>query len=757
MCQLYGCTAIRSMIAAAGCVFASACGGGGSSSGSNSSATATNSTASIAAISPTTTAWNSAAFTLTVTGSGFDQTSVVQWNGYPRTTTYVNSNELTVSIPATDTLQAGTDQVTVTGSSAQMSNAVPFVIPCVLAQDTPASTQTRARLGAFYFDGWSGSLSNFHFTGLVNSPYSGREPLSGWQDNTACAVEQQLAWAHAFGLSFFVFDWSFKASVFDQSGEDLNSAFKITRTLANRHGMQYAIAYGNGCPFCITNSADWTSTVQEWVGYMKDPDYVRVNGKPLLVVLNPNEMHQAFGPSAAVQAKFGELRAVAQAQGLGGVTIVACISLPDGAPEQDGLFPDLSMEAADSYDAVTTYGYGFGFPLTLAGAQPFSALASTGQWLWGEYARKSPLPAIPDAMPGSDNRSPEGDHEPGRPLFWFTRTPPEVAAFVNDSIVWAESNPQVRMEPAPAPPMVIMTAWNELGNGAYLVPTVDDGTSFGDAIGQMLATPSAQVRTVLTLSDSGPSDPNRHLSGKLVDAGGAPIANATIALVETPANGVPATYQLSGQVPSGAALGTVALRINVMDPVTLWPGYFPAGPGPGMSNVSVYQVSFVQDDGAQRVVNGNFALGAQGWRLNGQSQIVSSDQGAGQMMQAIASPTQFATLDSALFPIVAGGSFNLSITARIATAALSSGYFLVAFQDASGTGNYLDIPGPSPGALKAESIPFTPGNDPLGPATTDASGSFLLSISALYGTTLTATAAYAGDAQHWPAYVQVSP
>jgi hypothetical protein len=665
-------------------------------------------------------------------------------------TAFVSSTQLTAKVTSVDTLAAGTQAVTVVnpGASPISSAAAQFNVPCVLAAPTPASAQTRVRLGAYYFDGWSGSLSNFHFMGLVDSPYAGREPLSGWRDNTPCAVEQQLAWAHAFGLSFFVFDWYFNASAVDP-GEDLNSAFKITRALPNRHGMQYAILYVNQDPFIIKNSADWTTTVGEWVGYMKDPDYVRVNGKPLLIVISLYGLRQTLGSSAAVQAKFAELRAAAQAKGLPGVTIVGGIDVPDGAPEQDGLFPDLSMAVADSYDAVTTYGYGFGFPLTLTGAQPFSALASTGHWIWGEYARKSPLPVIPDAVPGTDNRSPEGDHEPGRPLYWFTRTPLELAAFVNDGIVWAESNPQVRMEPAPAPPMVIMTAWNELGNGAYLVPTVDDGTSFGDAIGTMLATPSGQVRTVLTLSDSGPSDPNRHLSGKLVDANGAPVANATVALAETPANGVPAAYLLSGQVPAGSAFGSVAFRINASDALTLWPGFFPAGPG--TSDVSVYQVSFTQSDGMERVVDGNFAAPLTGWTLKGQSQIAASDVGAGQMVSVNATPSQFATLDSALFPVVAGGAFNVAITARIATESLSSGSFIVSFQDASGTGTYLDIPGPSAGALKAESIPFTAGNVSLGPVTTDASGSFLLSISALNGTALTATAAYAGDAQHWPA------
>jgi hypothetical protein len=671
-------------------------------------------------------------------------------------TAFVSNTQLTAKVAAVNTLAAGSQSVTVVnpGSGSAASAAAQFNIPCVIAALTPASGQARARLGAYYFDGWSGPLSNFHFMGLVNSPYAGREPLSGWRDNTACAVEQQLAWAHAFGLSFFVFDWYFNASAVDP-GEDLNSAFKITRALPNRHGMQYALLYVNQDPFIIKTSADWTTTVREWVGYMKDPDYVRVNGKPLLIVISLFGMRQTLGSSAAVQARFAELRAAAQAQGLPGVTIVGGIDIPDGAPEQDGLFPDLSMAVADSYDAVSTYGYGFGVPLTVAGGQPFSVLASTGHWIWGEYGRKSLLPVIPDVVPGTDARSPEGDHEPGRPTYWFTRTPQELAAFVNDSIGWAESNPQVRMEPAPAPPMVIMTAWNELGNGAYLVPTVDDGTGFGEAIATMLVTPSAQVRTVLTLSDSGPADPNRYLSGKLSDAGGAPIPNATVALAETPASGAATTYQLSGQVPAGSAFGSVALRINVSDPVTLWPGFFPAGPG--TSNVSVYQVSFKQSDGMERVIDGNFAPPASGWSLNGESHIQPSDMSSGQMVYVNAAPSQFATLDSALFPVVAGGTFDLAITARIATESLSSGNFIVSFQDATGTGTYLDIPAPSAGALKAESIPFTPVMLPVGSATTDASGSFRLGLSGLSGVTLRASAAYPGDAQHWPAVARTTP
>lgn len=70
------------------------------------------------------------AFTLTVTGSGFVSTSVVNWNGSPRTTTLVTSEKLTAAILATDVAKAGSAFVTVTNPApgGGTSNSVIFPI-----------------------------------------------------------------------------------------------------------------------------------------------------------------------------------------------------------------------------------------------------------------------------------------------------------------------------------------------------------------------------------------------------------------------------------------------------------------------------------------------------------------------------------------------------------------------------------------------------------------------------------------------------
>ena len=317
---------------------------------------------------------------MTVNGSNFSAGSAVQWNGANLPTAFVSSSQLTTQISADDIAVAGTEDVSVANAApnAAASNSVQFTIPCVLAAAGPASSQTRARLGAFYFDGWAGPLSSYHLSQVDTPAYQNQQPLSGWRDDNSCAVEQALAWAQSFGINFFVFDWYYNALV-NSPTENLNSAIEITRALPDRHGMQFAILYVNGDPFVIA-PADWASAFTEWIGYMKDPAYLLVNGKPYFGVYDVRRMRQTFGSSAAVKAALDQLRAAAQAHGLPGVYAVGHFFIPDGAPQEDGLFPDLSSAQADGYDAVSTYGYAFSVPLGLSGAQPYSVLADTGQW-----------------------------------------------------------------------------------------------------------------------------------------------------------------------------------------------------------------------------------------------------------------------------------------------------------------------------------------------------------------------------------------
>jgi hypothetical protein len=68
----------------------------------------------ISSLAPTAIAPGSAAFTLTVEGGNFTASSVVNWNGSARATTFVDAGEITAAIAAADVASQGTATITVT-------------------------------------------------------------------------------------------------------------------------------------------------------------------------------------------------------------------------------------------------------------------------------------------------------------------------------------------------------------------------------------------------------------------------------------------------------------------------------------------------------------------------------------------------------------------------------------------------------------------------------------------------------------------
>ena len=67
----------------------------------------------ISGVSPAFTSAGGAAFTLTVSGSGFSAGSTIYWGASALTTTYVSATQLTAQAPAADIAAAGTNAITV--------------------------------------------------------------------------------------------------------------------------------------------------------------------------------------------------------------------------------------------------------------------------------------------------------------------------------------------------------------------------------------------------------------------------------------------------------------------------------------------------------------------------------------------------------------------------------------------------------------------------------------------------------------------
>ena len=108
------------------CLFSvlAACGGDNGKNQSN------NPVPVLTALSPTTATVGGAAFTLTVSGSGFVAGSAVHWNAAARTTMFVSATQLTAAILSADLANAGTAQITVVNPTpgGGTSSAITFTI-----------------------------------------------------------------------------------------------------------------------------------------------------------------------------------------------------------------------------------------------------------------------------------------------------------------------------------------------------------------------------------------------------------------------------------------------------------------------------------------------------------------------------------------------------------------------------------------------------------------------------------------------------
>jgi subtilisin len=128
-------------------------------------------------LSPAGAAAGSAAFSLTVAGSGFVANSFVSWNGSPRSTTYVSSTQLQAAIAAADVAAPGTAKVTVTtppaGGSGGTSAALPFTIGTPTLSVSATSVQAGASVTVTLGNGFGGSTDwlAFALSSSSNSSY----------------------------------------------------------------------------------------------------------------------------------------------------------------------------------------------------------------------------------------------------------------------------------------------------------------------------------------------------------------------------------------------------------------------------------------------------------------------------------------------------------------------------------------------------------------------------------------------------------
>jgi len=342
------------------------------------------------------------------------------------------------------------------GRTRKQASRVAFVIAsCAMSAltvwaapgDHKSLTEGRnVRIGAYYFDGWAGT--DRFVTKRMLAEFPEREPIWGWRDDSLEVMERQIDLAADHGLAFFAFCW-----YWHDDGQAINAkairadpkhtGLELFLKARNRDRMEFCLLVANHQGFEIKGIESWKQAADFWMPYLRHPQYLTVNGKPLVII---------FNSAGGDQAGFAYFQEAARKAGLPGVAIAACGS---------GM-PQLGYTHATHYNVI---------PGSTAGPQEhkYAELAEAHAKAWGGSKEQ---PSLPEVTAGWDARPWEGPEGLGGEPGWYfsDRTPEQFAASLRDAIKWMDKHPDQTITER----TILVYAWNEFGEGGYIAPTKGD-------------------------------------------------------------------------------------------------------------------------------------------------------------------------------------------------------------------------------------------------------------------------------------------
>jgi hypothetical protein len=368
----------------------------------------------------------------------------------------------------------------------------PVGIPVATAYPAPPSSRTTTRhglndppprgyqVGAYYFSGWAHGPNDNLSPLLTASPLRRYEPLIGWYDDSQHQIDQSIDQAANAGLTFFAFDWYDLARSPYATDRRLNDGLRFYLTSSERRRLKFCIVFVDQAPF-LPRDQDWPGLVQAWLRYFRQPDYVRVGGKPLFIIFSPGNMRRIFGSSANVHHALDYLRVQARRHGLPGITVaVGATVTPHGNPWNYG------RVAHEGYDVTTGYNYH-----DVGGEQPrvpipYSRLVQDNEAMWERVATHLPQPYIPVITMGWDQRF--SAREQPRAYLYTGRTPAAFTCYAAAARRWIDTHPQRTVRER----VVLIYAWNEIGEGGALIPNRTDGYAYTNVAGRVFGAPRQQ-------------------------------------------------------------------------------------------------------------------------------------------------------------------------------------------------------------------------------------------------------------------------
>lgn len=300
----------------------------------------------------------------------------------------------------------------------------------------------------YYFEGWAGHRANSeswnknaptHLTEKLQKQFPGREPIWGWRDDNDDVMKRQINLAHDNGVDCFFFDWYWadsKKEINVKKIEEKPTNDCISRFLKvdDNYKMKFALMIANHSGAEIVGKDNWLKAIDYFSDkYFKKNNYLKVDGKPVIAVFSPKAIYPYLEDVRKEVIKLG-------------YPDIYIISLG-----YDG-------KGFDAYSWYNTFETVKNSPKDIE--KPYKDLISFVENKWSnQYPNSLTFPIV---MAGWDRRPWQE-----KVLYYSQRSPKLFYSHLSNAadFVMKEESQQK---------MIFIYAWNEMGEGGYLVPTKDD-------------------------------------------------------------------------------------------------------------------------------------------------------------------------------------------------------------------------------------------------------------------------------------------
>ncbi|WP_435354446.1 glycoside hydrolase family 99-like domain-containing protein [Emticicia sp. SJ17W-69] len=313
-------------------------------------------------------------------------------------------------------------------------------------------------LGAYYFDGWTGTYP-YHITQSLKDSFKVREPKWGWITSKQEIVDQQVISASKMGLSFFTFCWYFNNKKLCED-ETLNQALNFYKRSINKNKIKYCLMVANHKGFEIGPN-DWEIVSDTWINnFIDKKSYLNAEGNPLLIFFSFQTLIEKFGSVSEVNRAFNTLREKAVKRGLHGVTIAAC-SYPNEK--------DIQLIEQCGFDVITGYNY-HSAGVNSSNSDKIIQIDSLTKWekkIWDKFKFVSKLKYIPVSTLNWDPRPwANGTNSYSKEIRYTGFSSESVYNSLISCKNWLQNNKNFTATEK----IAILYAWNENGEGAWLTP-----------------------------------------------------------------------------------------------------------------------------------------------------------------------------------------------------------------------------------------------------------------------------------------------